>query len=124
MKLDKETLVYLALAAVENYESEVAFRQGLLTHSIHRKVRIRWWFNPYRNVSYVDVLEWVEQMAFPPQLRCWHPKLYKQAVHAMYYANILDDYHPYIKMKNFLCGSKSDEYDVPNKFYNWLIDRQ
>ena len=124
MKLDKETLTYLASIAVESYENEVAFRQGRLAHMIHRKVQCRWWCNPYRTASYVDVLEWVEGLNFPFKLRLWHPTIYKRATYAMYFASILEDDEQYLRMKNFLSGSKADEYEVPNDFYNWLLERQ
>jgi len=123
MKLDKKTLTHLAANAVENYEDEVAFRQGCLAHSIHKNLRLSW-FSPYKKSSYTDVLEWVERMELPFSMRFWHPSLFKKASQAVYAANLLDDHNQYALMKRFLAGSKRDIYTVPNDFYNWLVKRQ
>ena len=110
---------------VENYENEVAFRQGRLAHYLHSQLKTRrWWPNPFKDVCYTDVLEWVEKKELPKLMRWTHRKLHEVCSRMVYAVSILDDNINYSVALHLLRTVKKGEYDLTNEFYNWLVYRQ
>jgi len=130
IEVDKATLIHLTSKAVENYEDEVAFHQGMLATYFYGKFKARrWrtrllpWLFPHVEVSFTDVVEWIEELKVPGVVVSLG--LVAEWSELIYAAALREDHIPYVTAKKFLSTKEKEaSYNLTASFYNWLVSRQ
>jgi len=132
MNLDLDTFLKLAGTAVEAYDNEIAYYQGMVAGCLYEIImsnrlnrRIRRWLCGFRSLSYVDVLEWVEEGKLPKRLWWFERKLFLYFLGEIGKIHLMLQHPAYLVSVGFL---NEDEYytsyDLTHNYYNWLVSKQ
>lgn len=126
MDLDYNTFKEMAERAVENYENDVAARQGALAHWLRISLSVRKWWKryPFDGLTHTDVLEWIERLEIPTSVAKYDKNVYNLAMDLLYSLHN-DEFELYRVAKHFLDNEEVYEsYTLDPEFYNWMVLRQ